>query len=59
MTTNLGLLWEGVTPAEVLGYYPQLVIDDVHACTRRDDIRPVPASRGTAAENAYARVASG
>ena len=34
VTTILGLLWEGATPAEVLGYYPQLVIDDVNACTQ-------------------------
>ena len=34
VTTILGLLWEGVTPAEVLAYYPQLVIDDVHACVQ-------------------------
>ena len=34
LSTILGLLWEGVTPAEILGYYPQLVIDDVHARTQ-------------------------
>ena len=34
MTTILGLLLEGVTPAGVLAYYPHLVIDDVHACVQ-------------------------
>jgi uncharacterized protein (DUF433 family) len=45
VTTILGLLWEGATPAEVLAYYPQLVNDDVLACVRyaaqsRDDPEP-------------------
>ena len=30
--TVLGLLGEGLTSAEVLGQYPQLVLDDVLAC---------------------------
>ena len=32
VTTILGLLWEGASPAEVLGYYPQLVMKDLDAC---------------------------
>ena len=32
VTTILELLWEGVTPAEILGHYPQLVLADIHAC---------------------------
>ena len=34
VTTILGLLREGATPAEVLAYYPHLVIDDVLACVQ-------------------------
>lgn len=32
VTTILGLLREGVSAAEILAYYPQLVNDDVDAC---------------------------
>lgn len=34
VTTILGLLWEGVSAAEILGYYPQLDLDDVDACVQ-------------------------
>lgn len=34
VTTILGLLWEGASQAEILGYYPQLVPDDVNACVQ-------------------------
>jgi uncharacterized protein (DUF433 family) len=34
VTTILGFLWEGSSPAEILGYYPQLVLDDVLACVK-------------------------
>ena len=34
VTTILGLLREGASPAEILGYYPQLVNDDVLACVQ-------------------------
>jgi uncharacterized protein (DUF433 family) len=34
VTTILGLLLEGTSPAEIVGYYPQLVIDDIDACVR-------------------------
>ena len=34
VATILGLLGEGLTPAEVIGYHPQLVLDDVLACLR-------------------------
>ena len=34
VATILGLLGEGLTPAEVIGYHPQLVVDDVLACLR-------------------------
>ena len=34
VTTILGLLWEGVSAAQVLAYYPQLVNDDVLACVQ-------------------------
>ena len=30
----LRLLGGGLTPAEVIGYHPQLVVDDVLACLR-------------------------
>jgi uncharacterized protein (DUF433 family) len=33
VTTILGLLW-GVSTADALAYYPQLVSDDVMACVR-------------------------
>ena len=32
--TVLGLLGEGLSPAEVIADYPQLVLDDVLACLR-------------------------
>jgi uncharacterized protein (DUF433 family) len=32
VVTILGMLGEGMTSSEVLGYYPQLVLDDVLAC---------------------------
>jgi uncharacterized protein (DUF433 family) len=34
VTTILGLLREGTSPAEIVGYYPQLVNDDVLACVQ-------------------------
>ena len=34
VNTILGLLWEGASPAEILGYYPLLVPDDVDACVQ-------------------------
>ena len=34
VTTILGLLRKGVTPDEIIGYYPQLVIADVDACVQ-------------------------
>ena len=34
VVTILGLLGEGLSPAEVIGDYPQLVLDDVLACLR-------------------------
>ena len=34
LATILGLLGEGLTPAEVIAHHPQLVIDDVLACLR-------------------------
>ena len=34
VATILGLLGAGLTPAEVIGYHPQLVVDDVLACLR-------------------------
>lgn len=34
VVTILGLLADGMLPAEVLPYYPQLVLDDIHACLR-------------------------
>jgi uncharacterized protein (DUF433 family) len=34
VTTILGLLREGASRAEILGYYPQLVLDDVDACVQ-------------------------
>ena len=35
VATMLGFLGEGVTTDEVLDMYPQLVIDDILACTER------------------------
>jgi uncharacterized protein (DUF433 family) len=34
VATVLGLLGEGLSPAEVIADYPQLVVDDVLACLR-------------------------
>ena len=34
VATVLGLLGEGLSPAEVVADYPQLVVDDVLACLR-------------------------
>ena len=34
VTTILGLLRQGVTPDEIICYYPQLVIADVEACVQ-------------------------
>jgi len=34
VATILGLLGEGLSPAEVIADYPQLVLDDVLACLR-------------------------
>ena len=34
VVTILGLLGEGLSPAEVIADYPQLVLDDVLACLR-------------------------
>ena len=34
VATILGLLGEGLTPAEMIGYHPQLDLDDVLACLR-------------------------
>jgi uncharacterized protein (DUF433 family) len=37
VTTILGLLWEGASQAEILGYYPQLVLADLDACVQYAD----------------------
>ena len=34
VVTIVGLLSEGLSPAEVIADYPQLVLDDVLACLR-------------------------
>ena len=34
VATILGLLGEGLSPAEVIADYPQIVLDDVLACLR-------------------------